>query len=117
MRAVDHHGVAAAAHVVDSVKASGKGDIEVHAPDGVSVRFDRGRFSAMMVSSGSGNSTLMRCRAGFEAQGEARNADQGNPTTTTAVVESALVPFPSWPFVFAPQHRMAPPASNAHEWP
>lgn len=56
----------AAARAVDAVKIYGKGDTEVHALDGVSVEFARGRFTAIMGPSGSGKSTLMHCMAGLD---------------------------------------------------
>ena len=37
--------------------------------------------------------------------------------TSTAVVLSVVVPSPSWPSPFPPQHLIAPPASTAHVWP
>ena len=44
----------------------GEGDAEVHALDGVSVEFPRGRFTAIMGPSGSGKSTLMHVLAGLD---------------------------------------------------
>ena len=44
----------------------GKGDTLVTALDDVSVRFGRGRFTAIMGPSGSGKSTLMHCLAGLD---------------------------------------------------
>nr|MBA3437221.1 ATP-binding cassette domain-containing protein [Thermoleophilaceae bacterium] len=41
----------------------GEGDAAVHALDGVSVGFPRGRFTAIMGPSGSGKSTLMHVLA------------------------------------------------------
>jgi putative ABC transport system ATP-binding protein len=55
-----------AARAVDLVKTYGKGDAEVHALNGVSVDFERGRFTAVMGPSGSGKSTLMHCMAGLD---------------------------------------------------
>lgn len=57
----------AAAVAVDATKTYGEGDSEVHALDGVSVQFDKGRFSAIMGPSGSGKSTLMHCLAGLDS--------------------------------------------------
>ena len=59
--------VGAAATVLDAVKVYGHGDNVVHALDGVSVAFGRGRFTAVMGPSGSGKSTLMHCVAGLDS--------------------------------------------------
>ena len=56
----------AAARAIDAVKIYGRGDTEVHALDGVSVEFARGRYTAIMGPSGSGKSTLMHCMAGLD---------------------------------------------------
>jgi putative ABC transport system ATP-binding protein len=56
----------AAARAIDAVKIYGSGDTAVHALDGVSVEFARGRFTAIMGPSGSGKSTLMHCMAGLD---------------------------------------------------
>jgi putative ABC transport system ATP-binding protein len=55
-----------AARAVDLVKTYGKGDAEVNALAGITVTFDRGRFTAVMGPSGSGKSTLMHCMAGLD---------------------------------------------------
>ena len=47
-------------------KIYGEGDAEVRALDGVSVSFERGRFTAIMGPSGSGKSTLMHVCAGLD---------------------------------------------------
>jgi putative ABC transport system ATP-binding protein len=44
----------------------GEGDAAVHALDGISVDFPRGRFTAIMGPSGSGKSTLMHVLAGLD---------------------------------------------------
>ena len=44
----------------------GEGDAAVDALAGVSVGFERGRFSAIMGPSGSGKSTLMHILAGLD---------------------------------------------------
>jgi putative ABC transport system ATP-binding protein len=55
-----------AAHSVDLTKTYGTGDATVHALAGVTVTFERGRFTAVMGPSGSGKSTLMHCMAGLD---------------------------------------------------
>src|ERR1700722_7238354 len=55
-----------AAHSVDLRKTYGAGQAAVHAVAGVSVAFERGRFTAVMGASGSGKSTLMQCMAGLD---------------------------------------------------
>ncbi|GAA4938245.1 ABC transporter ATP-binding protein [Actinoplanes utahensis] len=61
----DRDGLAAVA-AVDLVKVYGAGDTAVRALDGVTVGFERGRFTAIMGPSGSGKSTLMHCLAGLD---------------------------------------------------
>jgi putative ABC transport system ATP-binding protein len=56
----------AAVAAVDLVKVYGRGDTAVRALDGVTVGFDRARFTAIMGPSGSGKSTLMHCLAGLD---------------------------------------------------
>jgi putative ABC transport system ATP-binding protein len=55
-----------AARMVEGVKAYGMGDAEVRALDGVSVDFEKGRFTAIMGPSGSGKSTLLHTIAGLD---------------------------------------------------
>src|SRR6202162_140698 len=55
-----------AARTTDAVKEYGKGDAMVRALDGITVGFDRTRFSAIMGPSGSGKSTLLHCLAGLD---------------------------------------------------
>ncbi len=55
-----------AAATVDATKVYGKGDTEVRALDGVTVAFERARFTAIMGPSGSGKSTLLHCIAGLD---------------------------------------------------
>jgi putative ABC transport system ATP-binding protein len=56
----------AAAGAVEATKVYGEGDTEVRALDGVTVDFERSRFTAIMGPSGSGKSTLMHCLAGLD---------------------------------------------------
>jgi putative ABC transport system ATP-binding protein len=55
-----------AARAIDLTKTYGKGDAVVRALDGITVEFERGRFTAVMGPSGSGKSTLMHCMAGLD---------------------------------------------------
>jgi putative ABC transport system ATP-binding protein len=55
-----------AASTTDAVKEYGKGDAMVRALDGITIAFDKGRFSAIMGPSGSGKSTLLHCLAGLD---------------------------------------------------
>jgi len=57
---------APAAHAVGLRKTYGTGQAAVHALGGITVTFDRGRFTAVMGPSGSGKSTLMQCMAGLD---------------------------------------------------
>ena len=57
---------ALAASTVDAVKVYGKGSTQVRALDGVTVGFERARFTAIMGPSGSGKSTLLHCTAGLD---------------------------------------------------
>jgi putative ABC transport system ATP-binding protein len=59
-------GERAAAHAVGATKIYGEGDTEVLALRGVTVEFERSRFTAIMGPSGSGKSTLMQCMAGLD---------------------------------------------------
>ncbi len=58
----------------------GEGDAAVHALDGVSVGFPRGRFTAIMGPSGSGKSTLMHVLAGLD-----------RPTSGSVLVEGVEI--------------------------
>ncbi len=55
-----------AARIEDGVKTYGEGDAAVHALNGASAEFERGRFTAIMGPSGSGKSTLLHCIAGLD---------------------------------------------------
>ena len=56
-----------AASAESLVKVYGRGDTAVVALDGVSVRFRRGVYTAIMGPSGSGKSTLMHCMAALDS--------------------------------------------------
>ena len=58
--------LAAAARAVELSKIYGEGDATVRALDGVSVDFERARYTAIMGPSGSGKSTLLHCMAGLD---------------------------------------------------
>jgi len=62
----------AAARAVDAVKIYGEGETAVRALDGVTVEFERGRFTAIMGPSGSGKSTLLHCLAGLDTVSEGK---------------------------------------------
>ncbi len=55
-----------AARAVNATKIYGEGDTAVVALDGVSVEFERSKFTAIMGPSGSGKSTLMHCMAALD---------------------------------------------------
>ncbi len=55
-----------AARAVGLTKVYGAGPATVRALAGVSVAFERGRFTAVMGPSGSGKSTLLHCMAGLD---------------------------------------------------
>jgi putative ABC transport system ATP-binding protein len=56
----------AAARAVELTKVYGTGNASVRALDGVTVEFERGRYTAIMGPSGSGKSTLLHCMAGLD---------------------------------------------------
>jgi putative ABC transport system ATP-binding protein len=55
-----------AARLEVGVKTYGEGDAAVHALNGATAGFVRGRFTAIMGPSGSGKSTLLHCIAGLD---------------------------------------------------
>jgi putative ABC transport system ATP-binding protein len=55
-----------AARMEHGSKVYGRGDVEVHALDDVSIEFESGCFTAIMGPSGSGKSTLLHCLAGLD---------------------------------------------------
>ena len=56
-----------AAQAVDVYKIYGGGDNQVNALNGITVGFEKSRFTAIMGPSGSGKSTLMHCLAGLDS--------------------------------------------------
>jgi len=58
---------AVAARTIDARKVYGKDQTEVRALDGVTVEFEKSRFTAIMGPSGSGKSTLLHCIAGLDS--------------------------------------------------
>jgi putative ABC transport system ATP-binding protein len=78
MSQLDQRFLTPAARAVDLTKSYGTGDAVVRALDGVSVEFERSRFTAVMGRSGSGKSTLMHCLAGLDVptSGRAMVGDQ-----------------------------------------
>jgi putative ABC transport system ATP-binding protein len=65
MGAVDASG-GVAARAEELTKVYGEGHAAVRALDGVTVAFERARFTAIMGPSGSGKSTLLHCLAGLD---------------------------------------------------
>ena len=56
-----------AIEAIELTKDYGRGESAVHALRGVNVRFEQGRFTAIMGPSGSGKSTLMHTLAGLDS--------------------------------------------------
>ena len=75
-------GAVPAAQGIDLVKTYGTGPAEVHALAGVTVTFERGRFTAVMGPSGSGKSTLMHCMAGLDQPTSGRSLIAGTELTS-----------------------------------
>jgi len=72
MSLTSERSIVAAARAVDLVKTYGAGELAVRALDGVTVEFQRARFTAVMGPSGSGKSTLMHCMAGLDVPSAGR---------------------------------------------
>ncbi|SDY97657.1 putative ABC transport system ATP-binding protein [Micromonospora pattaloongensis] len=77
-----------AARANDVWKVYGSGEAQVMALRGVSVEFERSRFTAIMGPSGSGKSTLMHCLAGLDSvtRGQISIGD----TTVTGLGDAGL---------------------------
>jgi putative ABC transport system ATP-binding protein len=76
----DRPGVAIEA--VDLVKDYGEDENVVHALRGVNVRFEQGKFTAIMGPSGSGKSTLMHTLAGLDSASSGNIVFSGSDITT-----------------------------------
>ncbi|NEG89865.1 ATP-binding cassette domain-containing protein [Bifidobacterium aerophilum] len=70
-----------AIEAIDLVKDYGQGDTAVHALRGVNVRFEQGKFTAIMGPSGSGKSTLMHTLAGLDSATSGRIVFDGADIT------------------------------------
>jgi putative ABC transport system ATP-binding protein len=56
-----------AARMENGTKTYGEGDAAVHALNGATAEFGRGKFTAIMGPSGSGKSTMLHCLAGLDS--------------------------------------------------
>ncbi|ROT29605.1 ABC transporter ATP-binding protein [Micromonospora sp. HM5-17] len=88
MTATVTHGAAIAARASDVWKVYGSGEAQVVALRGVSVEFERARFTAIMGPSGSGKSTLMHCLAGLDSV--TRGTIHIGDTTVTGLGDAGL---------------------------
>jgi putative ABC transport system ATP-binding protein len=66
----------------DLWRTYGEGDARVDALAGVTVSFDRGKYTSIMGPSGSGKSTLLHCLAGLEAPSSGSVQIDGTEITT-----------------------------------
>ncbi|MGW5868834.1 ABC transporter ATP-binding protein [Streptomyces sp. NPDC055239] len=98
LHATDHS--LAAAGALDLVKVYGRDDAAVRALDGVTVDFDRGRFTAIMGPSGSGKSTLMHCLAGLDGPTSGQVQIEGTELTGLSERELTAVRRDRIGFVF-----------------
>ena len=83
---------------VDVSRVYGKGDISVHALDGVSLTIDQGEFVAAMGPSGSGKSTLMNILGCLDRPTEGRfildSVDVGEMSRTQlAIIRNERIGF------------------------
>ncbi|MEX2421630.1 MAG: ABC transporter ATP-binding protein [Actinomycetota bacterium] len=81
-------------------KVYGEGDAAVRALDGISVEFERGRYSAIMGPSGSGKSTLLHCMAGLDTPTDGHVFIGGVDLTTLSEKELTLLRREKVGFVF-----------------
>ena len=70
-----------AIEAIGLTKDYGRGETQVHALRGVDVRFEKGRFTAIMGPSGSGKSTLMHTLAGLDSATSGRIMFEGADIT------------------------------------
>jgi putative ABC transport system ATP-binding protein len=80
-----------AAHSVALAKTYGVGQAAVHALAGITVTFDRGRFTAVMGPSGSGKSTLMHILGCLDVPTSGRFLLAGEDVSDMSEEELALV--------------------------
>jgi putative ABC transport system ATP-binding protein len=90
----------AAASAQGAVKVYGRGEGAVRALDGISVDFERGRFTAIMGPSGSGKSTLMHCVAGLDQLTSGRVAVGGQDLSELSDRELTVLRRDAIGFVF-----------------
>ncbi|MBM6699875.1 ABC transporter ATP-binding protein [Bifidobacterium pullorum subsp. saeculare] len=89
-----------AIEAIGLTKDYGEGDGAVHALHGVDVRFEKGRFTAIMGPSGSGKSTLMHTLAGLDSATSGRIMFEGRDLTTLDDKELTLLRRGKIGFVF-----------------
>ena len=103
-------------------KVYGSGDTEVRALDGVTVEFEKGRFTAIMGPSGSGKSTLMHCMAGLDTLTSGRCFIGDTDLTTLSEKQLTLLRREQVGFVFQAFNlvRRSPPRRTSpcrSPWP
>lgn len=81
-------------------KTYGKGETAVNALDGVSVEFEKGKFTAIMGPSGSGKSTLMHVSAGLDRANEGSILIGDTEITTLKEKEMTLLRRSKIGFIF-----------------
>ena len=115
-----------AARAAGLTKIYGRGDVAVHALDGVDVSFAAGEFTAIMGPSGSGKSTLMHLLAGLDTAtagqvwlGETELTSLGDDQLTVLRRERVGFVFQSFnllPMFTAEQNIALPSSSRAASW-